>query len=602
MLMSVVLAAAVAATTGPPAQTAVAGGVSIELSVQTLDGAQTLTEGRDVRLRVRLRDAETGAPLARSVPGAWLSPRDEGTCAAKAQAFLGDTLFGRPEADLNELLVVALNDDATITVLDPGGSFGGTHHLAAVELPARGGDWVLSPEGDRLFVSIPSLGRVVAIDTATWRNVAEADAGREANALALQPDGAFVWVSTAEGVTVLRARDLAVSGRPLRGAGPFAVAFSEDSRVAFVADGARGAVALFEGGTLKRRGVAATGVRPAAIAYSPLAQAACVVHADGSLATVDRRRGRVVARAATEPGATAIAFAPGARYAFVAHRERDRVHVFDIATGNVVRAMDVDGGPERIVFSDTLAYFQPSCGEFVNMTGIDGAAESQLWSFPIGRTPAVRTGLTATALAHAGGGTMFAAHPGEAVIYVYREGMAAPSAALRNDRRAPQAVLALQRGLRERQPGVYETAVRLPAAGPRDLTLFLPAAKTAQCFALDVLPDPRARSRPAAPGAVVSEASAPATATAGDRVRLKIRLVDPATREPLRDVEDVVLLVMRAPGVWFQRVTASMESPGTYGADVLPPVEGVYYVYVECPSRGVALGSMHAAAFVATAR
>jgi hypothetical protein len=196
---------------------------------------------------------------------------------------------------------------------------------------------------------------------------------------------------------------------------------------------------------------------------------------------------------------------------------------------------------------------------------------------------------------------MFAAHPGESVIYIYREGMAAPSAALPNDGRAPQAVLALQRGLRERQPGVYETVLRLPAAGPRDLTLFLPITKTAQCFALDVMPDPR-RTHPAAPAAVVSEASAAGTAPAGNPVHLRVRLLDPATREPLRGIDDLVLLVMRAPGVWFQRVNASMEVPGTYGADVLPPVEGVYYVYVECPSRRVALGGMHAAAFMVTAR
>lgn len=196
---------------------------------------------------------------------------------------------------------------------------------------------------------------------------------------------------------------------------------------------------------------------------------------------------------------------------------------------------------------------------------------------------------------------MFVAHPADAEVYVYREGMAAPSAALRNDGRAPRAVLALRRALREREPGIYETVIRLPAAGPRELTLFVPAARVAHCFAVDVAADPRT-PHAAAPGALLAGAAVPASSPAGQLVRMRVSLVDPATREPLRGVDDLVLLVMRAPGVWFTRVTASMESPGTYAAEIVPPVEGIYYVYLECPSRGVALGGMHAAAFMATHR
>ena len=56
----------------------------------------------------------------------------------------GDRL-APPEIDFNQYYVVALNDDATVTVVDPLSGFGGTKLLALVTLPGPGADWCLPP-------------------------------------------------------------------------------------------------------------------------------------------------------------------------------------------------------------------------------------------------------------------------------------------------------------------------------------------------------------------------------------------------------------------------------------------------------------------------
>ena len=85
----------------------------------------------------------------------------------------GDRL-APPEIDFNQYYVVALNDDATVTVVDPLSGFGGTKLLALVTLPGPGADWALAAGGRRLYVSVPAADRVTAIDTLTWTIAGEA--------------------------------------------------------------------------------------------------------------------------------------------------------------------------------------------------------------------------------------------------------------------------------------------------------------------------------------------------------------------------------------------------------------------------------------------
>jgi hypothetical protein len=166
-----VLALASAAGAGPVPQKSVENGIALELSVQPVSGSGPLREAQDVRVTLKVTDQLTGAPVTNLYPAGWMDRAavrwklDEEVpagCKKKVESFLGGSMLSRPEVDLNVYYVLALNEDASISVVDPLFGYGNSRLLSMVFLASPGEDWVLSADGKRLFVSLPEAGRVAS--------------------------------------------------------------------------------------------------------------------------------------------------------------------------------------------------------------------------------------------------------------------------------------------------------------------------------------------------------------------------------------------------------------------------------------------------------
>src|SRR5689334_22278246 len=148
-------------------QRAVSNGVSIEFSIAPADTAKTSTEklreGDNVTIQFKLKDAASGQPLGGVSPAAWcdrLQPTDAqktNQCDEAVKTFLEASLFSRAEMDLNSYYVLALNEDPTITVVDPLFGYGNSKLLALIDLKRPGDDWVLAHDQTRIFVSMPAV-------------------------------------------------------------------------------------------------------------------------------------------------------------------------------------------------------------------------------------------------------------------------------------------------------------------------------------------------------------------------------------------------------------------------------------------------------------
>ncbi|HZH90391.1 MAG TPA: hypothetical protein VEX70_07170 [Pyrinomonadaceae bacterium] len=65
--------------------------------------------------------------------------------------------------------------------------------------------------------------------------------------------------------------------------------------------------------------------------------------------------------------------------------------------------------------------------------------------------------------------------------------------------------------------------------------------------------------------------------------------VGKAVRQPLADLKDVdVLTTFHAPGTRQQRHRAKPVGDGVCEIDFVSPGSGVYYIFFQCPSPGVA--------------
>jgi DNA-binding beta-propeller fold protein YncE len=312
----------------------------VELDVQPVAGGTELREGGEAAIRFRVADAATGTPWSGASPAAWLDlvgsgRRDATPCAEAVEQLLSGSFFRQPAVDLNAYYLLALNEDPSISVLDPLSGFGGSRLLAQVGLSSPGADWVLSPDRSRLYVSQPAAGKVAAVDTASWQMIAQIDAGARPGRLALEPDGRRLWVANADGVAAIDTARLAVAAR--LGVGDAAgterdLVLTDDGRRLFVTDRAAHTLAAIDTARLVKLRDVILPAGPSSIAWSQLAHAVyAVAGGEGKVFAVDAERLEVTATLAAEPGLGALRFAPGGRLGLVPNAQAGRVRVLDVA-------------------------------------------------------------------------------------------------------------------------------------------------------------------------------------------------------------------------------------------------------------------------------
>lgn len=584
---------------------AVEKGIAIELSA-----VPDLKEGQETVIRFRLSDQATGTPLAGASPAAWLDSvtvsHSAASCTETVEQMLGGSFFHRPAVDLNAYRVLALNDDASVSVIDPLSGFGGSKLLAQVKLESPGDDWALSADRARLYVSQPAAGKVAAVDTADWRVIAQIDAGPHPGRLALEPDGGRLWVAGEAGVASIDTLSLKILGRiPIGVAEPGEprrdLVLSDDSRRLFVTDGKAKTLTVIDTARLVKLGEIELSAAPTSVAWSPLAHAAYVVAGEaGKLFVVESEHLRIRATVNAEPGLGALRFAPGGRFGIVANGAARRVHVLDVATSSFVQSGEVPGIPEQVVFSDTLAYVRQRESDSVLMITLAGLGEKghalSVADFPGGEHPPGLGNKPGDLSTHPDSivrapepGGMLVANGADGAIYYYREGMAAPMGSFQDYGGHPRAVLVVDRSLKERSPGSYETVARMPGPGQYRLAFFLDTPRTVHCFEVTVAADPvlaakRLRELPFQ----VAPQIASRTVTAGKAAHLRFRITDPATHQPVDGLADVQVMAYLSSGSWQSRLPARSVGDGVYEADFNPPGAGSYHVAVECPSGRIA--------------
>ncbi len=586
-------------------------GIEVGFHMEPLVVGVGIEEGADVAFRFEIRDTTTGMPMSGAYPAAWMDIYEEGAetegsqCVNKLKSFLSGALMSQPELDLNVYYVLTMNTDGTLSVVDPLFGFGGSKLLDMVILPSPAEDWVLSHDRRRIFVTLPEAGKVAIVQTADWKVKKQIKVGSQPGRILAQPDGAYLWAAVngnekarPSGVSVLDGETGDIVAHIPTGAGPHDLAFSDDSRFAYVTNHGTGTVSVIDVRGLDEVAEVETGAGPVAVAYSGLAQAAYVVNEEaGTIAVIDGQTHRRVAVIEADSGISSIRFAPGERSALVTNPETNYLHVIDAPGRRLLKSGEMEAGPDRVVFSDTLAYVSHRGSEIVLMLPLDQLeVENQplhVVDFPGGQSPVAATSMPSPAdhiVQAPGANAVLVANPGDKQIYFYKEGMAAPMGSFKNYGREPRAVMVVDRSLRERASGTYQTEARLRRPGTYDVAFFMDSPRVAHCFRVDVAASPALAQRrlerlPVLVEPLVEELSL----RTGEAKTLAFRLSDPRTGAPQVGVEDVRMLSFMAPGLGQRRTWARDEGDGIYAIDLTPEEDGVYYVTLESASLGLGL-------------
>jgi YVTN family beta-propeller protein len=574
------------------------------------DQRKSFQEGDPVSFRFAINDTTTNAPIRNVFPAAWLGLRrnDEipaaNSCEIKAQKFITGGLFAQAELDLNEYYVLALNDDATISVVDPLFGFGTTKLLALIPLTANGYDWALTKDQGKLFVSIPDKGQIAVVNTATWEVSKYLDTDIKPTRLALQPDGQYLWVvgggSSQSSLAAFRAETLELAARQKVGKGSHELVASTDSSLVFVTNGDDNSISVVDTRTLKMVKEILIGEGPVSAAYSELANAVYVSQTDaGSITVIDAKSLSVTKTIQADPGLGEIAVAPGGRYVFVLNRKKDLVQIIDSSMNEIIQSGTVGKAPFQISFTNEFAYINHLGSADVYMVPLGEVGRKGMpltvVTFPGGQQALGGTSINSPAarvVQASGENAVLVANAPDKQVYYYKEGMAAPMGSFSNYGRQPLGAEVVDRSLRERtSPGVYQTVARLPKPGRYDVVFFLDSPRFVHCFEFAVEPNPAIESERNA-GKVAVTALAPTTPPKlGEELTFKFRIVDQASNQPVSGLTDVVIVTFLAPGTWHRRELAKEEGDGVYSIGFNPPQPGVYYGHVQCSSVNLQFGN-----------
>lgn len=557
-----------------------------------------MVEGQQAIFQFRITDA-TGEPMTGLRMAAWLDQAqgdklaDDKSCHAKIQSFLQMQMSARPEVDLNTYYLLALTKEPAIMIIDPRVGFSSSKLYAMIDLAAPGADWVQARSGDRIFVSMPSVNQVAAIDSLTFRLISNIKAGGKPSRIVLQPDGKYLWVANDEadgpagsGVTVIDTTTLLVVAHIPTGKGHHEIAMDENQNV-YVTNQQDGTVSVISGEKLAKVKDITAGKTPVAMAYSRTSKSVYVANRDdGKITVISTENQEVSGRLVEKPGLTALAITPDGRWGFVANGKGNTVSLFDVSSGRFIQQYQVGRSPDQLAFTVSYVYVRSRESETVSLIPLsDVGSTSHTAEFPAGQNVPGELGnlLAPPIVSSLEGNAAFVTNPADRRIYYYTEGMAAPMFSIDGYGKTPTALMLLDRSIHETAPGIYSVGFRLPAPGLYDVPMFVDSPPVSHCFEFTVKANPLLKKR--------SELAVDLhplnnfmQVKAGEAVVARFKLVDPDTGKPRDGLKDVEVTVLRAEALRQTHLDAEPMGDGVYQFTFTPPANGVYYATVQIPS------------------
>lgn len=589
------------------AQTLERDGVAVALELRPLAVDGVLREGGFADVRFRVTDSASGQPLAGVAPGAWLDPQAvaadlaqgrERSCKSRVGVFLKSSIGARPLLDLNSYFLLVMNRDASVSVVDPSVSVGGiTSTMARIDLKQPPMDWVTPRDNKRVFISMPAAGEVAVVDSEQFKLLDSVVAGSQPVRVALQPDERLLWVGNnaskagESGVTVIDTHSLQPLKHLATGGGHHEIAFSKDSRFAFVTNRDDGTLSVIDIASLALVKQLKTGSHPLSVAYSPLSQAVYVADGqDGTVTVVDSASFNVRRVIKLKQGLGPMGFSADGRFGIVLNTLENQAAVIDAGTDALIHEVDVSAEPYQVVFTKAYAYVRGLASAKVTMINLASLGEGRKpisQGFEAGPQAPRLAGdlpLASSLAVSRDDNAVFVVNPVDNTTYFYAEGMNAPMSGYPNRGQVARAAMVIDRSLREVEPGLYSARIKLPAAGRFDVAFLLNQPNIIHCFTALVEPDKQLQQHPGVP--TVEFMLDNATAALGSPYLVRFRIVQGKQKAQRSGVKDVQVRYFRAPTSRAQAVAAREVGDGVYEAPVTLDQNGAWYLHVRAASLG----------------
>lgn len=592
-------------------------GVSIEFIAEPL-GDRVIKEGDYADLRFRISDAQTGEAVKGIYPAVWIDMagawnskkdyqdnRDLGTCKDRVGLYLQGIVGMRPMVDLNSYFLLVMNQNKTISVIDPIiGITGITKLYTSITLKAPGGEWTKSQDEQTLYVTMPSIGEVAIVDLQTFIVEGYMKAGSVPLRTALQPDEKYLWVAnnnqkkSKSGVTIIDVAKRKTVKFVKTGRGHHELSFSHDSRYAYVSNRNSGTVTVIDTVRLKKIKTIKSLSQPIGLAYSEKSESLYVTDGKkGEILVVGGQKHKITKRIKVKPGVGPIGISQDGRWGIAANTHEDVIYVIDVATNEVVHTLPVENKPYQVAFSRAFVYIRSMGSERVNLIelahlGKKGTVPVLSFAAGQGAPGKVRDLSIAQAIQEAPGeAAVLVVSPTDNTVYYYMEGMNSPMGNFRNYGNRPRAIQVADRTLREKEPGVYSAKVKMPVAGTYDVAFLMESPSILHCFSLKAEANEELALN-AMDKMNVTYLDHKQQVKVDEEIAVRVKLVNPKTDKPHVGLKDVRFRYYRAPAFDRREEVAKEISDGVYELKTRLSKTGLYYFHVGSESAEMNIGSL----------
>lgn len=529
-------------------------------------------------LRVQLRDRLTQQPVDYPAQrlAAWLQKplptlaEPETRCADKVRMLASSGVGRRASVDLNKHRLMAVNDDRSITFINPFLRLSNAKLENVIALPGDVTAVLHRRDAHEVWLALADADAVLVIDTDARRIKHHHTLSPGARPSAIAEAAGAVWVAQAGRDEWLRfsAADTAPAVRAAARVDRWLLV---PGRASPIGVGVDGVVML----TAEGHRTVPLGSAVAATAWSPLAQRVLVSLEAGSLVWFDPVDGRVTQRLPLAPQRDMAAFDDGR---FLLTVDATHWTSIDLATASVLQREAVDAPVSNIAFSPAFAYLHGASAAQATLLSLPDLRQARARAVrvatgavpaPMGRVVGpVRDALLMQPLPQGTG--MYVANPLDGQIYQYAEGMMAPVGSFSNYRRSPRALLLLADGLQASGPGDYRATLRPPKGGAYELVLSGVQPRFAACEPVQlpaVAEDTPGERTPT----VRVQLAAVSTGTLPGSMRVRVRLVD-AQGQPIQPPwPDLTLLAFDRRSGWQARRPMRTDTTGIFEVQLEPP-------------------------------
>ena len=127
----------------------------------------------------------------------------------------------------------------------------------------------------------------------------------------------------------------------------------------------------------------------------------------------------------------------------------------------------------------------------------------------------------------------------------------------------------------------------MPKSGIYDVAFLLDSPRLTHCFTAEAKPNPDV-PREKQVAIKVEYLNKDQQLPVGENYKLRFKVIDTTTLKAKSDLKDVRVLTLLSSGTWQKRDFARSIGEGVYELDVKVPQTGLYFVFVESRSQGVA--------------